>query len=579
MITLGLFHSYSDPSAALMRDGELLGFVEEERFLRNKHAFGWFPNRSIEFLLKDAGIGWSDVDNIAQAWDVDIHDNGALSAHFEAVNKKYPTSDADRAYQTHRNRFLSRSSQTSTIRMNLRHYFGEQADKPIIFLRHHRCHAVMAARHSGWTDSLVLIVDGSGEIDTTTWWHCRNNKLELLHEISVPHSLGWFYSALTEYLGYDAYDGEYKVMGLAAYGKPNPNIKAKVDKIVWPDGSGGFETDPALLSRGDRSYSRFYPDALAAHFGRAPRANNDELEEWHQSLAYETQVRLEEVVESMAEYWMDKTGVRNITLAGGVGHNVKLNMSLYHKEGVKDVFAHPLCSDAGIPIGACMAAQEDAGITTPCNRLSSVSLGPAYDDAFVEDVLTRSKLKFRKVADPSAEAASLLANGKVIGWFQGRMEGGPRALGNRSILADPRDVKSRDRVNAVIKFREFWRPFCPSMTPAGAARYLKKHTYAPFMVTAFHATEEAKAVIPAVVHVDGTARVQIVEREANSRYFELIEAFEKITGVPCLLNTSFNVKGEPIVCTPADAIRTFSATGLDALVIESCIITKSDALG
>ena len=347
----------------------------------------------------------------------------------------------------------------------------------------------MAAAHAGWTDSLVFTVDGSGEIATTTWWLCRKNELELLHEISVPHSLGWFYSALTEYLGYDAYDGEYKVMGLAAYGKPSAEIKAKVDKIVWPDGNGGFETDPTLLSRGDRSYSRFYPDTLVDHFDRAPRAKSDELEDWHQSIAYEGQARLEEVVESMAEYWINKTGVRRVALAGGVGHNVKMNMSLYHKEGVEDVFAHPLCSDAGIPIGACMVAQEQAGITPRRERLTSVSLGPAYDDAFVEDVLVRSKLKFRKVENPSAEAASMLASGKVVGWFQGRMEGGPRALGNRSILADPRDVKSRDRVNAVIKFREFWRPFCPSMTPAGAARYLKKYTYAPFMVTAFHATE------------------------------------------------------------------------------------------
>jgi len=472
---------------------------------------------------------------------------------------------------------LSSASQKQIILQNLRKQFGNVQFPPIVFVRHHLAHACMAYFHSGMQDALVLTIDGSGESVTTAWWLGTNRQLTLLHEVKIPHSLGWFYAALTEYLGFEAYDGEYKIMGLAAYGKGDAELQEKVAKLVWYDGQGGFETDPMLLSRGKRSFSYYYPDALVEYMGRNPRADNEEITQWHIDLAYAVQKRLETSVEKMLQYGVAQTGMRNLAVAGGVGLNVKMSGTLFTSGLVDDIFVHPLCADTGVSIGAAMVLEYRKG-ELELSRLRDVSFGPSYDDEEIERVLQACKLPYTREESIAKSVAELLAQGKVVGWFQGHMEGGPRALGNRSILADPRYVESRDRVNAVIKFREFWRPFCPSMTPIGSERYLAKHTHAPFMVLAFQASAGAEKEVPAVVHVDGSCRPQIVEAD-NARYFQLIQEFEKISGVPCVLNTSFNIKGEPVVCTPHDAIRTFSATGLDALAIGPFLLMKPNNLG
>lgn len=573
MKILGLFHSYSDPSAAIVCDGRVIAFAEEERFLRNKHALGSFPARAIHYVLKQAGLQIGDIDCITQAWNCPAYDSGEVAAIYEGINNKYPTTDGDRAYQQKHTQSLTVANQSAIIGRHLRQMFGDVPLPPIHFSPHHLAHACMAWFESGMKEALVLTVDGSGDWNTTCWWHGRDGKLELLHEVNIPHSLGWFYSAMTEYLGFQAYDGEYKVMGLAAYGKPHADVADRIAKLVWYDGHGGFETDPMLLSRGPRKYSYYFPDSLPELLGRPPRSDAEEISEWYQSVAFETQKRLEDVVQQMTEYWCRKTGLRNLAIAGGVGLNIKMNTRLFASAEIDDIFIHPLCSDTGVAIGGAMACEYANG-RLPAERISHVSLGPEYADEDIEKMLMACKLDFRREESIERTVAGFLADGKVVGWFQGRMEGGPRALGNRSILGDPRSVETRDRVNAVVKFREPWRPFCPSMTQDGADRYLKKYTYAPFMIIAFEATDEARQEIPAVVHVDGTARVQIVDEQQNPRYHRLITEFQKLTGVPCVLNTSFNVKGEPIVCTPQDAIRTFSATGLDALAIGSFLLTK-----
>lgn len=577
MNILGIFHSYSDPSAALVHDGRVVAFVEEERLTRVKHARGYFPSRAVDYVLKAGGLSITDIDCIAQAWDCGVYDSGEMAAHYAQINAKYPTTAGDLAYQkTHLETFSS-ASQKHIILQNLRKQFGNVQVPPIVFVKHHLAHACMAYFHSGMHDALVLTIDGSGEAVTTAWWLGKDRQLTLLHEVKIPHSLGWFYAAFTEYLGFEAYDGEYKIMGLASYGKSDAELEEKVAKLVWYDGQGGFETDPMLLSRGKRSFSYYYPDALAAYMGRNPRAGNEEIAQWHIDLAYAVQRRLEAVVEQMLQYWVGRSGMRHLAVAGGVGLNVKMNGTLFTSGLVDDIFAHPLCADAGVSIGAAMVLEyfkEELELS----RLQDVYFGPSYDDDEIERVLKACKLPYTKKESIAKSAAELIAQGKVVGWFQGHMEGGPRALGNRSILADPRHVESRDRVNAVIKFREFWRPFCPSMTPVGSERYLAKFTHAPFMVLAFQATGGAAEEVPAVVHVDGSCRPQIVEAD-NARYFELIQEFEKISGVPCVLNTSFNIKGEPIVCTPHDAIRTFAATGLDALAIGPFLLMKSGNLG
>jgi carbamoyltransferase len=577
MNIVGIFHSYSDPSAALVRDGQVVAFVEEERLTRVKHARGAFPNRAVDYVLKAGGVSITDIDCIAQAWDCGAYDSGEMAAHYAQINAKYPTTAGDLAYQKKHLETLSSASQKQIILQNLRKQFGNVQFPPIVFVRHHLAHACMAYFHSGMQDALVLTIDGSGEAVTTAWWLGKDRQLTLLHEVKIPHSLGWFYAAFTEYLGFEAYDGEYKIMGLAAYGKHDAELEAKVAKLVWYDGQGGFETDPMLLSRGKRSFSYYYPDALVEYMGRNPRADNEEITPWHIDLAYAVQKRLETIVEKMLQYWVAQTGMRNLTIAGGVGLNVKMSGTLFTSGLVDDIFVHPLCADAGVSIGAAMVLEyfkEELELS----RLQDVYFGPSYDDEEIERVLQACKLPYTREESVAKSVAELLAQGKVVGWFQGHMEGGPRALGNRSILADPRYVESRDRVNAVIKFREFWRPFCPSMTPVGSEKYLAKYTHAPFMVLAFQASEGAEKEVPAVVHVDGSCRPQIVEAD-NAPYFQLIQEFEKISSVPCLLNTSFNIKGEPIVCTPHDAIRTFSATGLDALALGPFLLMKSSNLG
>jgi len=573
MKLIGIFHSHSDPSAALVVDDSVVAFVEEERLSRVKHSFGAFPTRAIRWVLKQGDLTLGDVDAIVQAWDCSKYDNGQIAAHYNEINQSYPTTDADRAYQQNLLHQYRSETQRSLIRRALRHEFGDVTLPDIHFVNHHLAHACATYFSSGFDESLVLSVDGSGEEVTTSWWYGKGSSLELLHEVKVPHSLGWVYSAFTEYLGFEAYDGEYKVMGLAAYGSPNPGLQKKVAQLFWPDDRGGFETDPMLLTRGPHSWSYYFADALVAHMGRPPSWRDAPVTDWHKDVAFAVQQRLEDVVFAMTRYWVQKTGVRRLCLSGGVGLNVKMNGNLFHSGLVDDVFAYPLCADLGQSIGAALAhGYLHHGLNN--RRLTDLYLGPGYADDDIERVLRDCRVTYRRVADISQETALLLTKGKVVGWFQGRLEAGPRALGARSILADPRNEAARDRVNAAIKYRELWRPFCPSMTREGAERYFDHHTDAPFMVITFRANDRAKSEIPAVVHVDDTSRPQIVDEQSNPRYHGMIAAFGRLTGVPCVLNTSFNIKGEPIVCTPQDAMRTYFATGIDALAIGNCLLEK-----
>ncbi|HEY7576783.1 MAG TPA: carbamoyltransferase C-terminal domain-containing protein [Acetobacteraceae bacterium] len=573
MNLLGIFHSHSDPSAALMMDDKVVAFVEEERLSRQKHSFGAFPTRAIRWVLKRGGLALTDVDAIVQAWDCAKYDGGHIAGHYDKINLSYPTTEGDRAYQQNLLQLYRSETQRSLIRRALWREFGDVELPEIRFVNHHLAHACATFFSSGFDEALVMSVDGSGEEITTSWWHGRDGALELLHEVKIPHSLGWVYSAFTEYLGFEAYDGEYKVMGLAAYGSPNSEVQGKIAQLLWPDDHGGFETNAMLLTRGSHSWSHYFSDALVQHMGRQPAWRDQPVTDWHKDVAFAVQQRLEDVVFSMTRYWTRRTGVRRLCISGGVGLNVKMNGNLFESGIVDDVFAYPLCADLGQSIGAALAYRyQHAGLTR--QRLSDLYLGPGFSDEEIERVLRDCRVEYRKSENISGDTAGLLMEGKVVGWFQGRIEAGPRALGARSILADPRNEAARDRVNAAIKYRELWRPFCPSMTREGAERYFDRFTEAPFMVITFRANSRAKAEIPAVVHVDGTSRPQIVDEETNPRYHNVIAEFGRLTGVPCVLNTSFNIKGEPIVCTPQDALRTYFATGLDALAIGNCLLEK-----
>lgn len=572
---LGIFEGHADPAVAVVKDGEVVAYADEERFIRQKHAWGVYPHKALGFCLNTAGIRISDVEAVGINWDIDGYSNGRIGGFFDDLNSEFAVDDATRGWQRS---VLARFTMNAVERRHhseWRRGFGDIPFPPIVSAPHHYTHAFQAALQSGFDESLCLTIDGSGDEHCTVLWEHRGDELRPVYERKMPHSLGWFYAAFTEYLGFKAYDGEYKLMGLAAYGKPDDKLALQVAEVLQidPATSNVYSLDPNFIHYGEHSYSTRFTDRLVELLGRTPRLPGSEYDDWHANLAYAVQARLEDAACALVRRGIDATGLRKVTIGGGVGLNVKMNSRIFQMPEVDDVWANPLCSDGGAAVGVALIAEYRARGIRP-KKLTRLDLGNF--EASIEAVLRSCKVAFTKPADIAAEAARLIAEGNVIGWFQGAMEAGPRALGQRSILADPRDVGSRDKVNAIIKFREEWRPFCPSMLAERATEYLTRYTNAPFMVISFPATEKLKSAAPATVHADGTARVQLVDREVLPLYHRLISEFEKLTGVGVLLNTSFNVRGEPIVCSARDALRTFFSTGLDALVIEDCLVLKSE---
>jgi len=574
---LGIFEGHFDPAVALVRGGEVLAYAEEERFIRQKHANRVYPRRALKFCLDAAGVGPEDIAAIGLNWDIDGYTGGRLAAFFEKMQGEWPLDPATKGWQRGMLNNFNRATVEARHRRHWQWLFGDVPMPEIVGLPHHLTHALHAYMQSPYDDAVCLTIDGSGDEHCTVVWRCRGNDIEPMHEICMPHSLGWFYAAFTEYLGFDAYDGEYKVMGLAAYGQPNETLSKKIGRILQPRADGAaYHIDPAYIHYGPRSWSDRFTDHLPELLGRPPRRPDEPLEEWHYDLAHAVQRGLEEAVTPLAAAALAEAATGNLCIGGGVGLNVKMNSALARLPEVEGIFPQPLCSDGGAAVGAALGACWRQTDSRP-QPLASLALGPEESDAHIEAVLKQCGIAYERPADIADAVAEVLAGGQIVGWFQGRMEAGPRALGQRSILADPRQVEARDKVNAVIKYREFWRPFCPSILAEAADRYLEEYQDAPFMIIAFDATDELKKDAPAIVHVDGTARVQLVHRQVLPLYHRLISCFEQRTGVAALLNTSFNVKGEPIVCTVHDALRTFFSTGLDVLAAGSFLIRKPSA--
>jgi carbamoyltransferase len=575
MKILGYFHGV-DPAACLVIDGRIVAFVEEERLIRFKHASGIFPIRSIESCLKQGGLRLEDLDCFAVGWNAPHYSNGGMARFYDGVNERYPPDEATLGWQRRNLGMFHEKNQRARLEQEIVKHFGVRpADVPALrFFPHHASHAAASFFTSSFDEALVLTLDGSGDEDCTTVWHGKGRDLTPLHRVPIPHSLGWFYAAITELLGFDAYDGEYKVMGLAAYGRENLTFREKLAKVVKPGQNGwDYEVDGRYIHRGPHTFSSRFTDHLPELLGLAPRQGPVKLEKVHEDLAYEAQHALEQHVLRLLAHFRQETGLRNVCIGGGVGLNVKLSSKILYSGLFDDVFAFPVPSDSGTAVGAALGLEvEQAGRRPP--PLEHLYCGPQFTDADIEAQIRSCGHPYRKCEDVADATAELLSQGKVVGWFQQGMEAGPRALGARSILADPRNIAARDRVNMAIKFREYWRPFCPSLTEEDASRFMTAARPAPYMILAFEATKEAKRTVPAVVHVDGTMRVQTVSAKTNPRYHAMLKAFERRTGVPVVLNTSFNVKGEAMICTPRDAFRTFWSTGIDALAIGSFIIEK-----
>ena len=557
MISLGINYSeMHDSAVCIARDGHILFAVAEERLSRLKHD-ARFPTLSIEACLAAAGIRADQLDFVCFGWPPAIE---ALKHDLKCMaTGSLPLNYID---------FVS------TVRRNLNHTRKQNGKKQFLarfptkaqfrFVEHHLAHAISAYSFSGFDDAAVLVLDGRGAWEASSLWHGRDGRLEHVWTIPWPNSLGLFYAQFTQYLGFQPYSDEWKVMGLAPYGEPGINLR---DFIVPDDNPYKVSTRLLLDDK---------PAPLAgitARLGPQREAESD-IDPKHKNVAFAVQDACEEAMMTLARAAVAKTGSRNICLAGGVALNSKANGKILSSGIVDRIFVQPAAGDDGVCLGAALAPYLDNGGKLPMHKMRHAYLGAENSDEEIEKALTTYKLRATRVSDPATAAAEMLANGKILGWVQGRMEFGPRALGARSILADPRDPEMNAKVNNAVKFREWWRPFAPSMLAEVAGEYIESATDSPFMILTAQVKPEKRSVIPSVTHVDGSARPQTVEQDVNPLYWRLIREFGNRTGVPVVMNTSFNLRGEPIVSTPTDAVRTFFSSGMDALVIGSFVVEK-----
>ncbi|WP_114577631.1 carbamoyltransferase C-terminal domain-containing protein [Saliphagus sp. LR7] len=562
---IGLYGQH-DPSSVLFEDGVPVFGIEEERLTRQKHAVETFPRLAIEACLDYRGLELSEVDRVLLPYDPSLRSR--IRSHYlgdalraPGIARKLSALERTLVAEIRGNFLPTREIETKLAEIG--------TPVPEVETRsHHLCHAASAFHPSGFSEAAVLTIDAKGEYDSTVVWHGSDRGLKRLRTYDHPNSLGLFFAIVTEFLGYRMFNGEGKVMGLAPYGRENPGIERALRGLV----DLGVDYDVTPLTR--RWGTGYGVNVLEDIFDRSRTETPGEFDQWEKDLAYTAQKLLEETVVEIAEDAVSKTGASNVALSGGVALNCKLNKRIRESPAVESTFVQPVANDAGLALGAGWVDQHPSEV----ERQSTVYLGPAYDDDQIERRLRTNKIPYATPDDVEGYVASRLAEGALVGWFQGRMEMGPRALGARSILADPRSIESRDRVNEFVKHREEWRPFAPSMKEEAAPDYLVDGAPSPFMIDTFDVRPEKVEDLAAVVHpADDTTRPQTVREDQHPRYYRLLSAFEEITGVPVVLNTSFNDHGEPIVNTPTEAIKDFYGMGLDALVLGDYVLEKDPA--
>lgn len=552
-----------DPSAVIFEDGRLVYGVEEERFTRDKHAVATFPEQSIRACLDFCDIQLNDVSAVRLPYDPRLQSKNITSDLRRRFARGSSLPDTlqllERFVEQHIGaRFMPKNEVEQRLRA-----IGTPVP-PIDLYRHHACHAASAFHPSGFDEALVVTIDGKGEYDATVIWHGNGSGLRHERTYQFPNSLGHFYGIITEFLGYRSFNGEGKVMGLAPYGGTNPDIESILRETV--ETGVNYDVTP-ITGRGIPEGVNVLEDL----FDRGRNRTRGRFDEWEADLAYTAQTLLEEIVTDIVEHYCEQLGVGNVCLAGGVALNCKMNRRVMEHESVDAVSIQPVAHDAGLAIGAGYLGRSPHDVT----EQTDVYWGPEYSRDEIQAMLEANKVAYREPGDLELEVAQKLADGELIGWFQGALEMGPRALGDRSILADPRTVESRDRVNRYVKHREEWRPFAPSMLEDAAETYLVNGEPSPYMIKTFAVKPDRRDEIEAVLHpADDTTRPQTVNEDQNPRYHRLISAFEDITGVPVLLNTSFNDHGEPIVNTPKEALKDFYGMGLDTLVLEDYVVEK-----
>ena len=594
MRILGISAFYHDSAAALIEDGEVVAAAQEERFTRKKHD-ARFPVAAVDYCLGKAGIDLGAVDYVA------FYDKPLLK--FERLLETY-LAFAPKGYQSFRMAMplwlREKLFQKDLLRKEMqRHADGFDWDSRLLFAEHHQSHAASAFYPSPFEEAVVLTMDGVGEWATTSVAIGRGGALDMVKEIHFPHSLGLLYSAFTYYTGFKVNSGEYKVMGLAPYGEPR-FAQLILDHLIDLKEDGSFRLDLSYFDycTGLRMTSEKFHDL----FGGPPRKPEEPLTQRHMDLAASVQNVLEHVVLRLTRSLARETGIDNLCLAGGVALNCVANGKVLRDGAFKRIWVQPAAGDAGGALGAAYAVYHRF-----CDRprLGNVQdlmkggyLGPEFGQAEIERRLTQAGAKFEVLSDGDliGSTAAALEEGKAVGWFQGRMEFGPRALGNRSILGDARSKTMQSVLNLKVKYRESFRPFAPSVLREDVSDWFELDEDSPYMLIVAdvvekrrrHMTESEQALfgieklnvprseIPAVTHVDYSARIQTVHEETNPRYHALISAFKARTGCPVIVNTSFNVRGEPLVCTPEDAFRCFMGTEIEVLAAGNCLLRKED---
>lgn len=556
MYILGISCFMSDAAAALIKKGELIAAAEEERFTRKKHD-GNFPKNAIDFCLKEAGITYRDLDYVGfyfKPW----HN---FRKRLFSVMQNMPHSLIVSGVKAN-----CWFDMLTTKNHLARHFKIKVNGFPFkfIFVEHHLAHAASSFFVSPFEESAILSMDECGEYESILFAYGNGNKINKIHSIGHPHAVGVLYRYVTNYLGFSKIGEEGKVMGLAPYGRPGISL----DKVVSKRDGKDF--------RLNMDYFRYYRGVsrkFIKEFG-VPRQPDTIIEKRHEDIAYALQNLTEEIALGFADYLYKVTKSGNLCLGGGVALNCVMNGRLLAESPFKKIYVQPAAGDAGGSIGAAFYIYNHILGNKRRFEMHHTAFGPQYSEREIKDMLYSYGAKYEYRSDITKVTAELIAAGKIVGWFQGRMEFGPRALGQRSILADPRIKEMKDILNKKVKHRESFRPFAPSVLKEDKDIYFGNATDSPFMLLTFPVKDEAGDIIPAVTHVDNSARVQTVDRKACPKYWELINNFKKTTGVGVLLDTSFNVKGEPIVCSPEDAYNCYLKTELDCLVMENFLLVK-----
>lgn len=596
MFIIGISAFYHDSAACLLKDGEIIAAAQEERFTRKKHDAG-FPRQAIEYCLKEARIAASEIDNVVFYEKPFVKFERLLETYlafapkgFTSFAKAMPVWIKDKLFQK------------SALVKELTSVLGDEINwhERLLFSEHHLSHAASAFYPSPFESAAVLTLDGVGEWTTTSLAVGSGKDLKVVKEIHFPHSLGLLYSAFTYYIGFKVNSGEYKVMGLAPYGEPRYADLIK-EKLITVSEDGSFQLDMSYFdyATGLTMTNKKF-DAL---FGGPPRTSESELTQREMDLATSVQKVTEDIVVQIAKGIAKETGERNLCMAGGVALNCVANGILLREKIFDNVWIQPAAGDAGGALGSALAVwylhhNSKRKVSTQRDEMKGAYLGPEYSDAEIEAALKSSGAVFKKSSETELieQVVIALADEKAVGWMQGRMEFGPRALGARSIIADPRSPAMQKQLNLKVKYRESFRPFAPSVLREDVAEWFEHDTDSPYMLVvadvekdkrcAMTAEEEAffgidklnvpRSSVPAITHVDFSARIQTVHADTNPRYHAVISKFKEKTGCPLVVNTSFNVRGEPIICTPTDAFKCFMSTDLDLLAIGSYVLKKED---